>query len=260
MPVIAYWPDGIYCHLPDNRIFRIARDGSSMVLFAQLPAAALRRRPRLRLDGQVRVRAPCGDRRVGVERRRRLRDPPGRPRPARRRLPGPRRRRRDRDGTEGVRHGLRPLLLSIDQDSVTGRVLAIDRKGSTQVVASGLGNGDNPIAAIPPAPKYPAGRLTAAGLYVPNTNTMDVYFARRGAAAPYAGQVLVGTELQGNFWLIRPTANGLRHRAGRSRSFRPATSTSRARRTSLVSDPRSSQVREKASRCLTPLSVCRRGA
>src|SRR5579862_6051146 len=25
VPVIPYWPDGIYCHLPDNRIYRIAR-------------------------------------------------------------------------------------------------------------------------------------------------------------------------------------------------------------------------------------------
>ena len=48
----------------------------------------------------------------------------------------------------------------------------------------------------------------AAGFYVPNTNTMDVYFAPAAELLPYAGQVLVGTELQGNFWLIRPTANG----------------------------------------------------
>ena len=41
VPVIGYWPDGIYCHLPDNRIYRIARDGTSMVMIAQLPGSVL---------------------------------------------------------------------------------------------------------------------------------------------------------------------------------------------------------------------------
>jgi hypothetical protein len=100
------------------------------------------------------------------------------------------------------------LLLSIDQDSVSGRVLAIDRKGNVQVVASGLGNGVNPIVAIPPAPRTRPAGAPAAGFYVPNTNTMDVYFAPAAQLVPYAGQVLVGTELGGSFWLIRPTASG----------------------------------------------------
>ena len=100
------------------------------------------------------------------------------------------------------------LLLSIDQDSVSGRVVAIDRKGNVQAVASGLGDGDNPIVAIPPTPKTRPPGAPAAGLYVPNTNTMDVYFATAAQLVPYAGQVLVGTELGGSFWLIRPTAGG----------------------------------------------------
>ena len=43
---------------------------------------------------------------------------------------------------------------------------------------------------------------------MPNTNTMDVYFASAAELAPYVGQVLVGTELGGSFWLIRATATG----------------------------------------------------
>src|SRR3954452_5176787 len=39
VPVLAYWPDGIYCHLPDNRILRISRDGSSIPELARLPGA-----------------------------------------------------------------------------------------------------------------------------------------------------------------------------------------------------------------------------
>src|SRR5579871_2459950 len=38
-PVIGYWPAGIYCHLPDNRIYRISLDGSSMTEIAQLPGS-----------------------------------------------------------------------------------------------------------------------------------------------------------------------------------------------------------------------------
>src|SRR5262249_39000726 len=32
-----YWADGIYCHTPDNRIVRIATDGSTTTLLARLP-------------------------------------------------------------------------------------------------------------------------------------------------------------------------------------------------------------------------------
>jgi hypothetical protein len=87
-------------------------------------------------------------------------------------------------------------------------VLAIDRKGNVTVVASGLGNGDNPIVAIPPAPKTRAAGSPAAGLYVPDTNSTAVYFVGADVLAPYAGQVLVGSELGADFWLIAPNRAG----------------------------------------------------
>jgi hypothetical protein len=206
VPVLAYWPDGIYCHTPDNRIFRVARDGSSMAVLAQLPGAGSD--GGLVFDstgkfGYALLAATGGSGSSGgevyaVRRDGRVQDIGS--------YPGP-------GGADGITmaptsfgkaSGL--LLLSIDQDSVSGRVLAIDRKGSVQAVASGLGNGDNPIVAIPPAPlKRPPG-APAPGLYVPNTNTMDVYFAPAAQLVPYAGKLLVGTELEGNFWLIRATA------------------------------------------------------
>jgi hypothetical protein len=208
VPVIAYWPDGIYCHLPDNRILRIARDGSSMVLLAQLPGGVSD--GGLAFDstgefGYALLAATGGSGSSGGDVYAIRRD--GRVQHVGA-YPGP-------GGADGIAmapkvfgkaSGL--LLLSIDQDSVSGRVLAIDRKGSVQVVAGGLGNGANPIVSIPPAPKTRPAGSPAAGFYVPNTNTMDVYFAPAAELLPYAGQVLVGTELQGNFWLIRPTANG----------------------------------------------------
>jgi hypothetical protein len=208
VPVIGYWQDGIYCHTPDNRIFRIARDGSSLVQIAQLPGGPSDGAIAFDSTGQfgyALLAATGGSASDGgdvyaVRRDGRVQHIGA--------YPGP-------GGADGIamapkRFGRASglLLLSIDQDSVSGRVLAIDRKGSVQVVASGLGNGDNPIVAIPPALKNRPPHVPAAGLYVPNTNTMDVYFAPAAQLAPFAGQVLVGTELGGGFWLIRPTAAG----------------------------------------------------
>jgi hypothetical protein len=208
VPVIAYWPDGVYCHTPDNRILRIARDGSSFTQLAQLPGGPSD--GGLVFDstgkfGYALLASTGGSAFSGgdvyaVRRDGRVQHIGS--------YPGP-------GGADGLTMAPKKfgrasglLLLSIDQDAVSGRVLAIDRKGQVQVVASGLGNGDNPIVAVAPVPKTRPAGLPAAGLYVPNTNTMDVYFAPAAQLAPYVGQVLVGSELGGSFWLVRPTATG----------------------------------------------------
>ena len=209
MPVIAYWPAGIYCHLPDNRIYRIALDGSSMTEIAQLPGS-LGSDGALAFDssgkfGYGLLAATGGSSSNGgeiyeVRRYGHVQDIGP--------YPGP-------GGADEVaiapkRFGPASgeLLISIDQDSVSGQVLAIDRKGHLQTIATGLGNGDNPIVSIPPVPrKRPAGG-PAPGLYVGDTNSMAVFFEPESVLAPYAGDVLVGSELGGDFWLIRPAGNG----------------------------------------------------
>jgi hypothetical protein len=209
VPVLAYWPDGIYCHLPDNRIYRIARNGSSMVLIAQLPGSVLSDGA-LAFDssgkfGYALLAATGGSASNGgevyaVRRDGRVQDIGGYPGPG----------GADEIAIAPPRFGPASgrLLISIDEDSKSGRVLAIDRKGNVSVVASDLGNGDNPIVAIPPAPRTRAAGSPAAGLYVPDTNSTAVYFVGADVLTPYAGQVLVGSELGGDFWLIAPDKAG----------------------------------------------------
>jgi hypothetical protein len=208
VPVIAYWQDGVYCHTPDNRILRLARDGSSVTQLAQLPGGPSD--GGLAFDstgafGYALLASTGGSASDGgdvyaVRRDGRVQHVGS--------YPGPGGAEELAMAPKGFGRASGLLLLSIDQDSVSGRVLAIDRKGNVRVVASGLGNGDNPIVAIPPTPKTRPLGAPAAGLYVPNTNTRDVYFATATQLVPYAGQVLVGTELGGSFWLIRPTPGG----------------------------------------------------
>jgi hypothetical protein len=210
MPVIAYWPDGIYCHLPDGRIMRIARDGSSMMQLAQLPGGGGGDDGGLAFDssgrfGYALLASTGGSGSSGGDvyavrkdgRVQHIGSYPG---------PGGADELAIAPGKFGPASGL--LLLSIDQDAVSGRVLAIDRHGNVQVVASGLGNGDNPIAAVPPAPKTRPAGAPPAGLYVPDTNSMAVYFAPASQLLPYAGQVVVGSELGADFWLVAPAASG----------------------------------------------------
>jgi hypothetical protein len=208
VPVIAYWPDGVYCHLPDNRIYRIARDGSSTTLLAQLPGTASD--GGLAFDssgrfGYALLASSGGSSSDGGEiyavhtdgRVQQVGAYPG---------PGGADELAIAPRTFGPASG--QLLISVDQDSVSGRVLAIDRFGKVQVVASGLGNGANPIAVIAPAPKVHRSGQPAPGFYVGDTNSKAVYFAPASAFAAFVGQVLVGSELGLEFWTIKPNARG----------------------------------------------------
>jgi hypothetical protein len=209
VPVIAYWPDGIYCHLPDNRIYRIARDGSSMTQIAQLPGTLVSDGA-LTFDssgkfGYALLAATGGSDSSGgevyaIRKDGRVQDIGSYPGPG----------GADEIAIAPARFGPASgqLLISIDQDATSGRVLSIDRKGKVRVVASGLGNGDNPIVSIPPAPKTRPAGSPAAGLYVPDTNSGSVFFVPASVLAPSAGQVLVGSELGSDFWLIGPNSDG----------------------------------------------------
>jgi hypothetical protein len=208
VPPNKLWPDGVYCHTPDNRVVRLDRDGSNLTQLARLPADSNSDGGLIFDDvgrfgyallvstggsgsngGQVfAVRKDGRVQTIGS-------------------YPGP-------GGAENL--AIAPAkfgsvsgwcLLSIDQDSVSGRLLAIDRKGTVRTIASGLGNGINPIVVVRPAPKLRSGG-PAPGLYLADTNSKQIWFAPAEEFQAFLGSVVVATELTGQVWAIRPSGGG----------------------------------------------------
>jgi hypothetical protein len=199
----------IYCHIPDNRIFRISADGTAVRLFASLPT-------RRTSDGMLAIDTVgrFGYRLVAATGR------SGNPTPSGgvvftidsaghvRRVgayPGP-------GGADEV--AIAPpsfgpqagwALLTVDPGPTGGAVVALSPLGRMRTIAH-LPDGPNPMAVIrrPGAVRGPA----APGLYVADTNTRNVYLASAEELARYAGSVIVGSELQARFWII--TARGPR--------------------------------------------------
>jgi hypothetical protein len=212
VPPNLYWPDGVYCHTPDNRVIRFMRDGSSFTQLARVPSSG-NSDGALAFDtsgqfGYALLVATGGSGSSGGDVYAIRKD--GRVQTVGS-YPGP-------GGADeilvapaefGSASGW--LLLSIDQDHVEGRVLALDRKGNLKTIATGLGNGLNPIAGVslPARQGRPAGS-PAAGFYIADTLSQDVIFAPSptGSAALSSSTVLVGTELTAQFWLIGPKTGG----------------------------------------------------
>ena len=91
-------------------------------------------------------------------------------------------------------------LLTVDAGASGGTVVAVGPRGRTHTIAR-LPDGPNPIAVIS---RRSGPSAAAAGLYVADTNTRNVYFASAAQLRRYTGDVLVGTELGARFFVIRP--------------------------------------------------------
>ncbi len=198
----------IYCHVPDNRIYRISGNGRTIRLFASLPttetsdgmlafdtvgrfghrlvAATGRSGSASATGGDVYTIDAKGEvRHVGA-------------------YAGP-------GGADGL--AIAPAsfgsiaghaMLTVDPGPDAGTIVAMSPAGATRTIAL-LHDGPNAIAVV-----SAAGRRSAAapGLYVADTNTKTVYYARASQFASHAGAVVVGTELQATFWLVRPRGRG----------------------------------------------------
>jgi hypothetical protein len=95
-------------------------------------------------------------------------------------------------------------LLAADAGASGGTIVAMDPRGRTRTIAR-LPDGPNPIAVVT---RHGSRSAAASGFYVADTNTQNVYLAHAPQLAPYAGELLVGSELKARFWIVRPRGQG----------------------------------------------------
>ena len=209
----SYWPAGIYCHTPDNRVVRFTTDGSSMTQLGTLPATG-------NSDGSIAfdtvgkfgyglLAATGGSMSSGgqvfVLRRSGKVTPVGSysgPGGAENIVIAP--------ATFGTAAG--SVLLAVDQDGGIGRLLAMDAHGNVKALADNLRFGINPIAVVQASPTRRASGLPAAGLYLADTNSQAVWFTAAAGLKSYAGGVIVVTEKppdnSAHVWVVQPRGTG----------------------------------------------------
>ena len=199
----------IYCHSPDNKIYRISPDGKTMAVFARLPTTA-RSDGALAFDtvgafgyallaatGRSGGAAAQSGSVFAIDHMGRVRRVGG---------------YRAHGGADeiavapaGFGSAAGQALLTVDGGK-NGSLLAMDARGHARTLAT-LSDGPNPLAVIAPGQAPPAS-AAPAGLYVVDTLSHDVFFASAAALRPYAGAVVVGSELRGLFWEVRPRDGG----------------------------------------------------
>lgn len=205
-----YWPAGLYCHTPDNRILRISHDGTMKVI-ARLPRSAGRIS-----DGSIafdnvgtfghRLLVASGGSKSNGGRVYSV-GPAGRVSLVGS-YPGPGGADNIVVAPRGFGSAGGELLIAIDQRLVSGRVLAIDSHGAVTTLAENLGDGVNPIQVIRSAPRKRTSSSARPGFYFGDTHTKNVYFAPAATLRPYVGDVIVGAEMHAWFWILRPKAGG----------------------------------------------------
>ena len=199
----------IYCHSPDNKIYRISSDGKTVAVAAVLPHAA-------RSDGALAfdtvgafgyaLLAATGRSGGGASRGGALFaiGPTG----TVRRIG----RYHNAGGADEV--ALAPpgfgsaagqALLAVDAGK-SGSLVAMDARGHTRTLLT-LPDGPNPIVVLAPG-QTPLAGAARAGLYVTDTLSRAVYFTPSAALRPFGGDVLIGSELRGLFWVVCPRGSG----------------------------------------------------
>jgi hypothetical protein len=202
------WERGvIFCHAPGNTIYRITADGRSVTPFAKLPETAIS-------DGALTFdyAGAFGYGLVAATGRSGSKDANGgdvyaidKTGAVRRvgHYPGPGGADEVEIAPAGFGSSARAALLTVDVGP-SGQLVAMSSSGKTRVIAR-FSDGPNPIAAIVPT----VGRGGShAGLYLTDTLSNNAYVAPAADLRAYAGNLIVGSELKGLFWLIRPRGAG----------------------------------------------------
>lgn len=201
------FPAGLmYCHAPDNVIYRIARDGSTTV-FARLPVTKTSDgalgfdtvgRFGYRLiaaTGRSGAPTPSGGTVYAIAADGRVSTIGGY------RGPGGADELVVAPASFGAVAG--QVVLAVDPGASGGTLVAIDPRGRTRRIAT-LSDGPNPIVVVPAHPRHGGKR----GLYVTDTNSTNVFFAPAAWLDAYAGSLVVGSEIRALFWSVRPSGSG----------------------------------------------------
>jgi hypothetical protein len=204
----GFSPGDLYCHAPDNTIYRIGPDGS-VSAFARLPDRSVS-------DGALAFDTvgKFGYELVAATGRSGAPEPGGgtvfvvaasgavQPIGT---YAGP-------GGADGIcvlprtfGNASGAVALTLDAGN-QGTIVLMDRRGRTRTIAS-LPDGLNPIAVVAKRSSHPRSRVQP-GLYVTDTASRDVFFAPAVQLAPYVGDLIVGSEVKGLFWIVRPRGRG----------------------------------------------------
>lgn len=209
------FPAGVvFCHSPDNKIYEISADGSSVSLFATLPApAGTTADGALTFDGggafgyrllaatgRSGARRPSGGVVYAIDASGSVQEIGG--------YHGPGGADEVVIAPPGFGAVAGDALVSVDAGAGGGSVVAIAPDGRTETVAR-FADGVNPIVPIPSSPGGSGGQ-PAPGIYMTDDESPYVFFAPAAALAAEAGDVLVGTENTARFWIIEPAAGGYR--------------------------------------------------
>jgi hypothetical protein len=203
--------DAVFCHSPDHKIYELAPDGK-LTLFATLPAAyppagdgalAFDRVGRfgfrlLAATGRSGASRPSGGavyavdaagivQRIG-------------------RYPGPGGADELAVAPAGFGSAGGDVLLTVDAGASGGALVAVDPAGVPRAIAS-FPDGPNPIVVIP-GRTFTRTRPPAPGIYLTDDLSHVLYHAPIVPLARFAGDVLVGSERFGRFWVVAPSRDG----------------------------------------------------
>jgi hypothetical protein len=98
------------------------------------------------------------------------------------------------------------LLLTADKARGEGRLLAMDPRGRVSTIATVHGDGLNSLAVLPTT----AWRGRSAGVAIADTRSRIAWLVPAARLRPFAGDVVVATELRGGFYVVEPRAGGFR--------------------------------------------------
>jgi len=209
------FPSGvIFCHSPDNKIYEISLDGSSMTVFATLPAPATPVSDGALIfdsvgrfgyglvaaTGRSGAATPSGGTVYTIDASGEVKAVGG--------YKGPGGADEVMIAPSGFGALAGDVLLTIDAGAAGGRVAAMDPSGHTRSLASFPGDGPNSIVQIPTDTN--ASGTPAPGIYVTDDLTGDIYYVSASQLAPFAGDLFVVTEAEGYFWILEPDGAGVR--------------------------------------------------